>query len=168
LRLTIKTDGRVLLATNKALETLPILRTRLGLTGQILVIEPKAETLTNVSDDDCAVVNDCVFLKAQASQIPLRNGGVETVLCWSSFMDFDNKRQTAGEFFRVLAAGGRVIIGQQGPKTPLGKPRPCRFGLKNIFLEAGFNSIDLKENEELFLFTADKVTSFFSSKWARA
>jgi ubiquinone/menaquinone biosynthesis C-methylase UbiE len=146
-------------------EIIPIIKTRLGKSGQLLVMDPKPETLAFGSDND---IDGSVILKASATQIPLKDSYVETVLCWSSFLDIDDKKLAVGEFFRVLVGGGGVIIGQPGPGAPIGRARPCRFGLEHIFLQAGFNGINFEEDEEMFLFTADKVTGFFSSQLARA
>jgi SAM-dependent methyltransferase len=156
--LKIGSGTRLLLAGLMAPEILPKLRNKLGLTGQLVIVDPSLERLSMVSSYDAQWA---VILRSPASSIPNMDSTIDVVLCWSSFLDLDHHYiQTIGEFFRVLAPGGRVLIAHNGPMPPAGPPRPCPAGLGRLFIEAGFSRLSAEETEELFLFKAEKVAGF--------
>jgi ubiquinone/menaquinone biosynthesis C-methylase UbiE len=161
----IRTGKRVLLAGVTTPDILPILKFRIGIAGQLLLLDPNPEALSGAGDND---LNWSVPLMASAANIPLKNAYVDTVLCWSSFLDISDKKQAVNEFFRVLVPGGKVMIVQVGPGPPIGRARPCVFGMKNIFIEAGFIDLKWMDNDELYVFTAEKVTRYFLGKLAKA
>ncbi|MDR1545177.1 MAG: hypothetical protein LBU12_00370 [Deltaproteobacteria bacterium] len=163
--LELSLGGRVLMAGAPPAEILPAIRARLGLTGQLLVADSRVEALSAFSAYDAAWA---VFLKTSTAALPLSDCCLDQVVCWSSFLELDDKFQSALEFARVLAPGGRATVCQAGPGSPFGPPRPCAFGLQNIFIGAGFNRLDLEENEELQRFQAEKVKGYFLGRSGQA
>jgi SAM-dependent methyltransferase len=164
-RLELALGDHLLMVGISAPQFISSIRLRLGLTGQLLVADPNSQALSKIFDYDA---DWTVLLKAQASELPLKDSYLPIVLCLDSLLDIKDKVGAAREFYRVLSPGGRVIVAQSGPGAPWGKPRPCVFGLEHIFLEAGFTKIDFEENEEMFLFQAQKVNGIFLAPPARA
>jgi SAM-dependent methyltransferase len=155
-RLDLRLGSRLLLAGLNAPEILPALRLRLGLTGQLMIADHRAEALSYVSRDDAFWA---VVLKARTERLPIMDSSLDAVLCWSSFMDLGPLDQTADEFFRVLAPGGRVFVTYLGPRTP-DNPWPCLTGLERLFIMSGFSRLDSDEAPDFFLFQAEKVAGF--------
>jgi SAM-dependent methyltransferase len=155
-RVNVGLGSRLLLAGLTAPEILPTLRLRLGLTGQLMIIDPNAEILKTINRNDAFWA---VVLKANAEQIPVMEASFDTVLCWSSFLTLGPISQITEEFFRVLAPGGQVFITYSGPAS-VNTPRPCLTGLVNLFLQTGFSRLDSEEDADFFLFKAEKVAGF--------
>ncbi|MDR2443461.1 MAG: methyltransferase domain-containing protein [Deltaproteobacteria bacterium] len=164
-RLDLSSGDRMLLVGAGTPDLIPLIRIRLGITGRLLVTDPDPEALWGITGYDA---DWAILLEAKASALPLRNSYLPTIVCWDSFLAIDDKKTAVKEFFRVLRPGGRVLIAQNGPGKPHGKPRPCSCGLRNLFIEAGFSKIDLENNEEMFLFSAEKVPGFFVASPASA
>jgi SAM-dependent methyltransferase len=155
-RLGLGLGSRLLVAGLTDPGILPGLRLRLGLTGQLMVIDPSQENLGAIPGDDAFWA---VVLKAQASQLPNLDSSLDAILCWSSFMGLGPLGRITEEFFRVLAPGGRVFVAYAG-RALADRPRPCLVGMERLFLQAGFSRLDLEEDEDLWLFRAEKVAGF--------
>jgi ubiquinone/menaquinone biosynthesis C-methylase UbiE len=139
---------------------LPALRFKLGLTGQLLVVDPRTEALARVSHYDA---DWAVLLKAQLSAIPVMNNSLDTVLCWSSLDTLAHQTDPAlmaAEFSRVLSPQGRVLIAHLGQGIVHGQHRPCPHDLERLFAKAGFCLFAVEENAEVFLFKAEKIPGF--------
>lgn len=101
--MVLATGARLLLAGVPDPGILPSLRSKLGLTGQLISLDPSPERLSEVPRRD---FDWAVLLKATA--IPNMDSSVDAVLCWATFMDLDRHYvKASAEFFRVLAPGGR-------------------------------------------------------------
>ncbi|MDR0622421.1 MAG: methyltransferase domain-containing protein [Deltaproteobacteria bacterium] len=148
--------SRLLVAGLTAPEILPSLRLRLGLTGQLVIVDSSEEALSGVSKNDAFWA---VVLKANAEKLPIMDSSLDAVLCWSSFMGLGPLDQITNEFFRVLAPGGKVFITYSGPASPE-RPRPCLLGLQTLFLKSGFSRLDSDTGEDFFLFKAEKTHGF--------
>jgi ubiquinone/menaquinone biosynthesis C-methylase UbiE len=148
--------SRLLVAGLTTPEILPALRLRLGLTGQLVIVDSSDEALRHVTKNDAFWA---MVLKANPERLPIMDSSVDAVLCWSSFMNLGPLKQICDEFFRVLAPGGRVFITYSGRAHPLA-PRPCLVGLQTLFLKTGFSRLDSEIEDEFFLFKAEKVAGF--------
>ncbi|MDR0355458.1 MAG: methyltransferase domain-containing protein [Deltaproteobacteria bacterium] len=157
-RLGLGFGQRVLMAGLAAPGILPNLRLKLGLAGQLLILDDRPDAFGDVSRYDADWV---VLLKAKSSAIPVPDSSLDVVLCWSSFLSLGDMAPSAEEFFRVLGPGGKAIIAHGAPGAPAEEPRPCPFRLERLFLEAGFSRIDFEENREAFLLEASKVPGFY-------
>ncbi|MDR2387487.1 MAG: class I SAM-dependent methyltransferase [Deltaproteobacteria bacterium] len=155
-RLNLGLGSRLLVAGLTSPEILPALRLRLGLTGQLVIVDPSDEALKKVSQNDAFWA---MVLKANLEQIPIMEASMDAVLCWSSYMNLGPLSQVTNEFFRVLAPGGRVFITYSGRAHPL-SPRPCLTGLQSLFIKTGFSRLDSEIEEDFFLFKAEKVAGF--------
>jgi SAM-dependent methyltransferase len=159
-RLGLASGERLLLAGATVPGVLSALRFKLGLTGQLLVVDPRPEALAKISRYDA---DWAVLLTAQASSVPIMDSSVDAVLCWSSYVALE--RQTdpalmAAEFYRILSPRGRVLVAHTGPGAASGNRRPCPRDLGRVFANAGFCLFDTEENEELFLFKTEKIPGF--------
>ncbi|MDR2366918.1 MAG: class I SAM-dependent methyltransferase [Deltaproteobacteria bacterium] len=148
--------SRLLVAGLTAPEIIPALRLRLGLTGQLVILDPSAEALGAVTQNDAFW---SVILKAGAERIPVMDSCLDAILCWSSFMALGPLGQITDEFFRVLAPGGKVFITYDRLALSKG-PRPCLTGLQALFLKTGFARMDAEDDGDFFLFRAEKVPGF--------
>lgn len=153
-RIHLGLGSRVMVAGLTAPEILPALRLSLGLAGQLVILDPNDEALRHVSLDDAFWA---VVLKARAERMPVMDGSLDAVLCWSSFMGLGPLSQVTGEFFRVLTPGGKVFVAYAGESMA---DRPCLAGLESLFLKAGFSRLDSEEEADFFLFKAEKVAGF--------
>ena len=157
-RLEVPFGGRLLLAGVPDLSILPSLRLRLGLTGQLVILDPSSESLARVPRRDA---DWAVLLKASPVEMPNIDSSLDVVLCWSTFLGLDHHYiAVVAEMFRVLAPGGRALIAEAGPGAPLGPPRPCPIGLSKVFIAAGFSRMASEDTEDGFLFKAEKVAGF--------
>jgi ubiquinone/menaquinone biosynthesis C-methylase UbiE len=157
-RLEVPTGGRLLLAGVPEAEILPSLRISLGLTGQLVILDPSSERLSMVPRRDA---DWAVLLKAPPTAIPNLDASLDAVLCWGSFLDLDHHYlEVVAEMFRVLSPGGKALIAETGPGAPLGPPRPCPMGMAKLFIRAGFSRMSTDEGQDFFLFKAEKVAGF--------
>ena len=78
-RLGLPLGGRLLLAGVPDPDILPSLRLRLGLTGQLVILDPSPERLAKVPRRDA---DWAVLLRASPSSLPNMGASLDAVLCW--------------------------------------------------------------------------------------
>lgn len=150
--------ARILMAGLPAQKVLSNVKSQIGRDGQLLVSTERLEALTDLSEGGCDWL---LPLKAQAHKLPLTDCFLEVIVCWGSFLGFEDKAAAVKEFFRVLRPEGTVFVAQSGPGLPRGLPRPCPRGLTKIFLNNGFQNFNFDTSEESYLFRAQKASGYF-------
>jgi ubiquinone/menaquinone biosynthesis C-methylase UbiE len=92
------------------------------------------------------------WVRGDSARLPLRTGGIEAVVCTQAFHFFDQPAAWA-EFRRVLAPGGRALVGMLNPRTAAGSRQfskissaatktrftlPTRPEMRRLATDAGF------------------------------
>ena len=85
---------------------LPFLRRRVGGEGRLIALDASAAMLR------CAAQRhpDAWILHAGVEAIPLLDGYVDAVICFSAFPHFSDKEAAACEFYRLLKPGGAAYV----------------------------------------------------------
>lgn len=142
---------------------LPFLRRRIGERGRLIALDVSAAMLR-----DAAQRHPHVWaLHADVEAIPLLDGYVDAVLCFSAFPHFNDKEAAAREFYRVLKPGGAAYVlhidGREklnslhdGHHAVRGDHLPCPGGMRILFGQAGFTDIQTDESAEHYYFCARK------------
>lgn len=160
-KLDVPSGGRLLLAGMSDPRILPSLRLRLGLTGQLVILDPSSNRLAMVPRRDA---DWAVLLKAPATVIPNMDSSLDMVLCWGSFLDLDHHYlDMVAEFFRILSPGGRVLVAEPGRGAESSSTSICSTGMTKLFIEAGFSRIAFDESDDGYIFKAEKVAGFNAS-----
>lgn len=106
--LEIKPRCRVLDVGSGTGILLPLLETRMRGEGTILAIDISAEMLKQGKRKACPAIVD--FAQADAMAIPLADGSVDVVICYSVFPHFHDKVRALTEMARVLRKTGALVI----------------------------------------------------------
>ena len=142
---------------------LPFLRGLVGGHGRLIALDASAAMLEGVAERDAGTV----AVHAPAEKIPLIDGYVDMVICFSAFPHFSDKAVVAREFYRVLRPGGKAYVLHTGSrefinrlhdmyKAVEGDHLPSEHGMRAIFAQAGFSSIELDEGDAHYYFSAVK------------
>ena len=142
---------------------LPFLRRLIGGNGRLIALDASAAMLEGVAERDAQTL----AVNAPAEKMPLIDGYVDMVICFSAFPHFSDKALVATEFFRVLKPGGRAYVLHTGSREMInrlhdmykaveGDHLPSEHGMRAIFAKAGFSSIELDEGEAHYYFSAVK------------
>ena len=142
---------------------LPFLRRRVGGEGRLIALDASAAMLR------CAAQRhpDAWILHAGVEAVPLLDGYVDAVICFSAFPHFSDKEATACEFYRLLKPGGAAYVLHIDGREKLndlhdqhhavcGDHLPCPHGMKKIFSQAGFSKMRADESAEHYYFAACK------------
>ena len=86
-------------------------------TGQIVKAQPEAVTIAvDVSEKMLAAAKrnlddgNARFMCSDACSLGLRSSSVQKIICYSTFPHLKNQQAALGEFFRILAPGGKILI----------------------------------------------------------
>lgn len=142
---------------------LPFLRRRIGKRGRLIALDASAAMLRQAAQRHPYACT----LHADVQAIPLADGYVDAVLCFSAFPHFRHKQATAREFYRVLKPGGAAYVLHIDGRDTLnnlhdqhhavrGDHLPCPQGMKALFRQAGFTRIQADESAEHYYFCARK------------
>jgi len=142
---------------------LPLLRRLTGANGRLIALDASAAMLEGVAERDAMAL----AVHAQAEKIPLIDGYVDMVICFSAFPHFSDKAAVAREFYRVLKPGGKAFVLHIGNrefinrlhdmyKAVEGDHLPSEHGMRAIFTAAGFSAIELDEGASHYYFSAVK------------
>lgn len=142
---------------------LPFLRNAVGEDGRLIALDASVAMLEGVAERDAGTV----AVHASAEQMPLIDGYVDAVLCFSAFPHFSDKPAAAREFYRVLKPGGRAYVLHIGGREFInrlhdmyeavaGDHLPSEHGMRVLFTEAGFSATELDESETHYFFSASK------------
>ena len=142
---------------------LPFLRRMIGENGRLIALDASAAMLEGVAERDVKALAVC----APAEKIPLIDGYVDMVICFSAFPHFSDKGAAAMEFFRVLKPGGKAYVLHIGSRETINRRHdmhkavesdhlPCEHGMREIFSKAGFFFIELDEGQTHYYFSALK------------
>ena len=142
---------------------LPFLRRLIGENGRLIALDASAAMLEGVAERDAKAL----AVRAPAEKIPLIDGYVDMVICFSAFPHFSDKAAAAAEFFRVLKPGSKAYVLHIGSRETINRHHdmhksvegdylPCEHGMRTIFAKAGFSFITLNEGESHYYFSAVK------------
>lgn len=142
---------------------IPFLRAIVGDGARLVALDASAPMLAALPVKDPHVT----AIHAPAERIPLIDGYVDTVICFSAFPHFSDKPLAAKEFFRVLKPGGAVYVLHLMGSEALcrhhdrhhavqGDYLPCPHGMRTMFGEAGFTAMELHDSPERYHFCAVK------------
>jgi ubiquinone/menaquinone biosynthesis C-methylase UbiE len=142
---------------------IPHLREALGPEARIIALDASAAMLKGVMEKDQRVQ----IIQARAESIPLPEGYVDLLICFSAFPHLHDKDAAAAEFYRVLSPGGRVYIlhlcdrktinrHHDGHPAVQGDHIPTPEAMHEMFAKVGFSNISLSDDPEHYLFSAQK------------
>ena len=142
---------------------LPFLRRLTGARGRLIALDASSAMLQGVAKKDAGAL----AIHALAEKMPLIDGYVDRVLCFSAFPHFGDKAAAAAEFYRVLKPGGKAHVLHIGGREFInrlhdlyqavqGDHLSSEHGMRAIFAKAGFTHIDLDESEAHYHFSALK------------
>lgn len=142
---------------------LPFLRRLVGEGGHLAALDPCPEMLAHVRRRDGKVWP----LLASAECMPLLEGFVDMVICFSAFPHIGDKMAAAGEFHRILRPGGWAHVLHIDGREKLNKLHdqhhavcgdhlPCPHGMRKIFGGAGFVDMRVDDADDHFYFSALK------------
>ncbi len=140
---------------------LPLLRQLVGHEGRLIALDASAAMLSGVAERDAGAF----AIHANAEHIPLLDGYVDKVVCYSAFPHFADKAAAAREFFRVLREGGTAHVLHTGSRAFInalhdryrevaGDHLPSEQGMRTLFRNAGFSELRLDEGENRYAFSA--------------
>lgn len=107
---------------------------------------------------------DVGWVRGDSARLPFRSGAFEAVVCTQAFHFFDQPAAWR-EFLRVLAPGGRALVGMIHPRTEIAGRRssrlfsstaktpvnlPTRPAMRRLATEAGFEVLAQHEVEWRF------------------
>ncbi|MGE9985920.1 class I SAM-dependent methyltransferase [Desulfovibrio sp. SGI.169] len=141
----------------------PYLRQRVGATGRLAALDFSSAMLEGAAQRYPFVWP----LLARAERIPLLDGFVDALICFSAFPHIEDKKAAAREFHRVLKPGGRAYVIHLEGREKLnaihdrhdavrGDHMPCINGMRSIFGQAGFGHIESDESADHYYFCAHK------------
>jgi len=94
-----------------------LLAERVGPKGKVMGVDINSEMLS-LANKRCAGVTPAVdFIESPAHPLDVSDGAVGVIVCQQGFQYFPDKRAAAGEMYRVLQDGGRVIVSTWRPVT---------------------------------------------------
>jgi ubiquinone/menaquinone biosynthesis C-methylase UbiE len=94
-----------------------LLAERVGPKGKVMGVDINSEMLS-LANKRCAGVTPAVdFIESPAHPLDVSDGAVGVIVCQQGFQFFPDKRAAAGEMYRVLQDGGRVIVSTWRPVT---------------------------------------------------
>lgn len=143
---------------------IPFLREIAGDKARIIALDASAQMLKAISGKDPNVFS----IHAPAENIPLIDGYVDTLICFSAFPHFFDKAAAAREFYRVLKAGGTAYVLHVAGSEEIGRHHdkhqavqgdylPCEHGMRSIFMGAGFSETQLIDEPGKYYFSAKKT-----------
>lgn len=143
---------------------IPYLREAIGPDGQILALDVSPEMLKGAAAKDGG---RAVVLRAPAEALPLIDGYLDAVICFSAFPHFSDKEQVAREFHRTLRPGCSAYVAHLGTREEInahhdrhaavaGDHMPCPVCMSAMFTAAGFSRTHLDERPGWYLFAAEK------------
>jgi len=143
---------------------IPYLREAVGADGQLLALDASAEMLRGAAGKDGGRT---LLLHAPAERIPLIDGYLDAIVCFSAFPHFSDKGQAAREFCRTLRPGCPALVAHLGTREEInahhdrcaavaGDHMPCPAGMQTLFTAAGFSRTHLEERPGWYLFRAEK------------
>jgi ubiquinone/menaquinone biosynthesis C-methylase UbiE len=120
-----------------------------------------------------------VDIVAFASSIPEPDQSFDLIFAVGAFYQFPEREKALHEFYRLLKAGGRVLLFDYNRRTQRrlevreGKQRPCwtQWELRSILAAAGFKDCDLlvprvcrevKGGERIFRLAAEEVIGMWA------
>jgi len=154
----LEAGSRVLYAGCGKGHLIPHLKTRLGLNGQLIAVDDSAEALAKVPRRDARWAT---LIKSGLDRIPVLDESIDAVIYPFSPRRLASLSRMAAEFYRILKPEGRAFIICPLPSLGLDAPTPCRFGLNETFIRAGFNRLDFDDDLNLFFWAAQKSAPFF-------
>ena len=142
---------------------IPFLRAIAGDEARLIALDASAPMLKALPRKDPHVT----AIHAPAERIPLIDGYVDAVICFSAFPHFSDKAAAAREFYRVLKPGGVVYVLHLMGSEELcrhhdkhhavrGDHLPCAHGMRALFTEAGFARMELSDQPGRYYFSAQK------------
>jgi cyclopropane fatty-acyl-phospholipid synthase-like methyltransferase len=142
---------------------LPILRKRAGRDGRLIALDASAPMLAGVARRD----KGAWALHARAESIPLLDGYVDMVVCFSAFPHFSDHPAVAREFYRVLKQGGeahilhlvcreRINCCHDGHEAVHGDHLPDADAMRAMFTDAGFRVVAFLDAEDRYVFSVRK------------
>ncbi len=145
---------------------LPYLRRISGPKAKLVALDASAAMLRAVADRDAAAL----ALHAPAEAVPLIDAYVDLILCFSAFPHFSDHPAVAREFYRLLKPGGTAYVLHLGGSETInrhhdgheavhGDHLPRAQAMRTLFAEAGFSSLELTDNPEMYCFKAVKDTA---------
>lgn len=115
---------------------------------------------------------------ASADKIPLENNAIDSIVCTQLLGDVTDALSVLKEFYRVLKPGGMVLLTEsfinEMHDEPIDFWRFTKFGLKHLFLSAGFKVILIDQRGGFFSTKAQNNIRYlidkfnlYSHQWAR-
>lgn len=144
---------------------LPYLLRGIGETGKVVALDIAEEMLAIARAKNTGGNIDC--LQADITEIPLRGDTFDSIVCYSSFPHFQDKRKALAEMKRVMKVGGRLFICHTSSRADINKVHSQLPVVKNDVLPdgdemrllmsaAGYTGINVEENEESYFASAVK------------
>ena len=142
---------------------IPYLREIMGADAKILALDPSATMLKGVTEKDTLVET----IHARAEEIPLPDSQLDLLICFSAFPHIHDQAAAAAEFYRILSSGGtayilhlrdskKINMHHDRHEAVKGDHLPDAEAMKQMFLQAGFQTVSLEENPNRYLFVARK------------
>jgi ubiquinone/menaquinone biosynthesis C-methylase UbiE len=144
---------------------LPYLLDGIGEKGKIYALDIAEEMLAKAREKNPG--RNIEYLHADIADVPLDEDMVDCAVCYSSFPHFPDKKKSLSEIKRVLKTGGRVFICHTSSRAHINGIHshidimkddllPDKSGMRRLLSEAGFNSIQVEEDDESYFAAAVK------------
>jgi ubiquinone/menaquinone biosynthesis C-methylase UbiE len=165
-RLEIKPRYRVLDVGSGTGILLPFLGISMRDEGTIVAIDISAEMLKQGKSKACSTIVD--FAQADAMALPLANGSVDVVICYSVFPHFHDKVRALTEMARVLRKTGALVICHTMSRTMINELHqniggivadhslPGESELRKQAEQAGLSITHFDDRTERYLVIAEK------------
>lgn len=145
----------------------PHLRKTVGAGGRVIALDAAFEMLATAQPK----LNEAAagYLCADMSALPLDDGSVDAVVCYSSFPHFGDKPRALGEMFRVTGHGGRLFIAHSSSRMAINHRHhhmtevrhdmiPDSERMLEMLTAAGFTDVHIEDGADSYLACARKPT----------
>lgn len=164
-RIDIKTGSTVLDVGTGTGIFVPFLLNKIGTSGRLIAIDI-AEQMLAIARTKIFVCN-AEHLQADVVNLPFMDKSFNTVVCYSSFPHFNNKKQALIEIARVLKTSGALYICHTSSRSLInnihsGMPEvkndllPETNDMSRLLSHAGFVKIEVEDKKDSYLAAAVK------------
>jgi len=163
--LNIKKSGRILDVGSGTGILLPLLRKKASRKAEIIALDYSAKMLQKAREK---YGDDFKYVRANAENTPFKNNYFNTVICFSVFPHFNNKKRALKELYRVLRKNGELIIAHadsrkvinlrhKSIKGPVhGDCLPKNDEMIKMLTQTGFKDIKIYEGRNYYVVIANK------------
>ncbi len=165
-RLDIRSSNSILDVGSGTGILIPYLLNKIGKAGQLVVMDI-AEEMLQVSRRK-GFNGNIDYLHADITTLPVAESVFDSVVCYSSFPHFRDKRRALTEIYRVLKDGGSLYICHTSNRSTINNIHVAIEILKDDLIPdneevydmlsmAGFNGIKIEDNSDSYFASGRKV-----------